>query len=70
MKPKRKKISTVLPSDLLSEAVELSKANQTDTLIMALKELIRAHRRKSVLDLRGKIKVNFDIQRDRERGRF
>jgi hypothetical protein len=70
MGTKKKKISSILPADLLSEATGLTQLNQTDTLMLALKELIRSYKRKSILDLRGKLKVDFDVDRDRERGRF
>lgn len=70
MKKQRKKISTILPADLLREATEISKANQTDTLILGLQELVKSHKRKSILDLKGRLKIDFDINQDRERSRF
>jgi hypothetical protein len=70
MKTKKKKISSILPAGILKEATGLTHLNQTDTLVLALTELIRAHKRKSILDLRGKLKIDFAIERDRERSRF
>ena len=70
MKTKKKKISTILPASLLSEATHLAELNQTDTLVLALGELIRAYKRKSIVDLKGKLKIDFDVERDRERSRF
>ena len=70
MKTKKKKISSILPSRLLSEATNLTRLNQTDTLVLALGELIRGYKRKSLLDLKGEIKINFDVEKDRERRRF
>ena len=67
---KRKKISTILPVALLNEAVRLSNANQTDTLIAALQDFVRAFKRRTILDLKGKINIDFDIEKDRERSRF
>jgi hypothetical protein len=70
MKARKKKISSILPAALLSEATELTQLNQTDTLALALQELIRSFKRKSIVNLRGKLKIDFDIERDRERSRF
>ena len=70
MKSPKKKISTILPADLLAEATGLTHLNQTDTLILALKELIRGHKRSSILNLKGKLSIDFDPDKDRERRRF
>ena len=70
MKAKKKKISSILPADLLSEAVQLTDLNQTDTIVLALAELVRAYKRKAIVGLKGKLVVDFDVERDRERGRF
>ncbi len=69
-KTKKKKISSILPADLLGKETDLTQLNQTDTLILALGELIRAYKRKSIVDLKGKLKIDFDVERDRERSRF
>ncbi len=66
----KKRISSILPADLLSEATDLTRLNQTDTLVLALGELIRAFKRQSILGLKGKLKINFNIERDRERHKF
>lgn len=66
---KNKKISAFIPKDLLTEATSITELNQTEAIILALKELIRAKKRSSILDLKGKIKIKFDIDRDRERAR-
>lgn len=70
MKTKKKKISSILPAELLSEAIALTQLNQTDTLVLALGELIRTYKRRSIVDLKGKLKIDFDVERDRERSRF
>jgi len=70
MASKKKKISSILPEDLLIQACKLTEANQTDTIVLALKELIRSHKRASVSALKGRLNVDFDIERDRERARF
>lgn len=67
---KTKKLSCFVPEDILKEAVALTELNQTDTLIEGLKELIRANKRKSILNLKGKLKIKFDIEKDRQRARF
>lgn len=67
---KTKKISTILPADLLKKACELSKSNQTDTLIQALNELIGSYKREKLLSLHGKIPIKFEADRDRERTRL
>lgn len=70
MKNKKKKISTILPDRLLSEATGLTQLNQTETLILALEELVRSFKRKSLLGLKGKIKIDFNVDKDRERRVF
>ena len=67
---KNKKISALIPADLLAEAAKLTDSNQTEALISGLKELIRAKKRSSVFDLRGKLKINYNIASERERSRF
>ena len=67
---KRKKISTILPAELLAQAVKLSETNQTDTIVLALKELVRGHKRKSILSLKGKINITFDVNKERNRNTF
>lgn len=70
MKTKRKKISTILPENLLREAAAFTRANQTDTLVLALQELVRAYKRHSIFDLKGKLKIKFEAEIDRQRSRF
>ena len=70
MKRKIKKISALIPADLLSEATKISASTQTEAIISCLEELIRASKRKSIISLRGKLKIGFDIDRERERARF
>jgi hypothetical protein len=70
MKSKKKKISSILPAALLSEATNLTRLNQTDTLVLALAELIRTYKRESIVNLKGKLKIKFNVEQDRERSRF
>lgn len=67
---RKKKISTILPAELLSEAARLTGVNQTDTIVLALKELVRSHKRASIFELKGRLKINFDVDQSRERARF
>jgi len=70
IKAKSKKISTILPRDLLAEATRLAESNQTDTIIAGLHELIRSFKRRSLSHIKGKLHIDFDVQQDRERLRF
>lgn len=70
MLPRKKKISTILPSDLLAEAGRLTKVNQTETLILALKELVRSFKRESIVNLKGKLDISFEVAKERQRNRF
>lgn len=56
---KKKNISAILPADLLAEAGKLSASNQTETIVLALQELIRSHKRRSIAGLKGKCKIDF-----------
>ncbi len=67
---KLKKISTSIPEALLKKACSLSELNQTETLIAGLKELVAQAERREVLKLKGKIKIDLDIDRLRERVRL
>ncbi len=67
---KKKKISTILPAELLAQAVKLSETNQTNTIVLALRELVRGHKRKSILTLKGKLNIDFNVDRERSRDIF
>lgn len=64
---KLKKLSTSVPADLLSEAVEITGLNQTQALTQGLKELIKARKRMAFIALKGKIHVDLDVSKIRER---
>jgi hypothetical protein len=64
-----KKVATNIPEDLLREATTLTGLNQTQALIAGLRELIAEHRRQELLDLEGKVEVDFDLKRSRQRRR-
>ena len=67
---KLKKISTNLPEDLLKKACELTNLNQTDALIAGLQELINQHERQAIVNLKGKINIDLDIDELRQRVRL
>ncbi len=70
MKTKLKKISTNIPESLLKKACSISELNQTDALIAGLKELIAQHERSEIIKLKGKIKINLDLDQTRQRIRL
>lgn len=67
---KLKKISTNIPEALLKRACSISELNQTEALIAGLKELVAQHERRQVLDLKGKIKIDLDLDSLRQRVRL
>jgi len=67
---KLKKISTSVPEGLLKRACDISELNQTETLIAGLKELIAQAERREVIKLKGKIKIDLDLDKVRERVRL
>ena len=66
---KKKKVTTALSAELLKKACQLTDTNQTDTIILGLQELVRSHKRASILKLKGKLHFNFDINTERQRTR-
>ena len=57
-----------LPEDLMNEAKRiLGYKSKTDTIIFALKELIRRKRIEELKGLMGKINVEIDIPKSRRR---
>ena len=57
-----------LPEDLLSDAqTSLGFQSKTDTVIMALRNLVRQHRVDELKGLMGKVRLDIDIPRSRRR---
>jgi len=57
-----------IPEDLLEEARQLvTFKSKTDTIILALQELIRSRKREQLRELKGKIAVEVDIASSRRR---
>ena len=67
---KTKKVATNIPEQLLLEATELTGYNQTQALIAGLRELIAERKRQGILGLRGKLRIQIDPARTRQRKRM
>ena len=70
MAKQKKKISANIPRDILSEACKTMQLGQTETIVAGLKELIAASKRKQLIDLRGKIRIELDVDKFRGRTRL
>lgn len=70
MAGKLKKISTNIPEQLLRRACDITSLNQTEALIAGLKELIAQQERKAIIDLKGKVKIELDLDQLRQRVRL
>jgi len=70
MTGKLKKISTNIPEQLIRKACDLTSLNQTEALIAGLKELIAQHERKAIIDLKGKIHIDLNLDDLRQRVRL
>lgn len=62
-----KRISANLPSELVEEATSITEANITDTLILGLQLVKRSLAYKKAMNLKGKIKIDVDLEKSRER---
>jgi hypothetical protein len=60
-----RKITVNLPADLLNQALEKTGTGITPTLIEALTELNRRHGRSALRKLRGKVRIEIDLERTR-----
>jgi hypothetical protein len=60
-----KKITLNLPADLLKEAQEITKEGITETIKTALIELKKKKAREQLINLRGKISFNLDLNKTR-----
>jgi len=67
---KLKKISTNIPAQLLKKACSLTSLNQTDALIAGLKELIAQHERAAIVDMKGKVNIDLELDDIRQRVRL
>jgi len=70
MASKLKKISTNIPEQLLKKACSITNLNQTDALIAGLRELIAQQDRKAIVALKGKVKIDINLDEVRQRVRL
>ena len=57
-----------LPEDLLNSAREaLGFKSKTDTIVVALRELVRRHRLEELKNLLGRVELDVDVERSRRR---
>jgi hypothetical protein len=64
-----RRITANLPDELLRDAMEVSGKGITETLVEGLDYVRRSGAYKAALALKGKIKLDIDLERSRERGR-
>ena len=70
MASKLKKISTNIPERLLKKACSVTNLNQTEALIAGLRELIAQQDRKVIVALKGKVKIDINLDEVRQRVRL
>jgi hypothetical protein len=59
-----------LPAELVDEARSvLGFKSKTDTIVLALRELVRRHRIDDLKDLLGRVELDVDVARSRRRPR-
>jgi Arc/MetJ family transcription regulator len=59
-----------LPADLIEEArTALGFKSKTDTVVLALRELVRRSRLDELKDLLGRVNLEIDVPRSRRRAR-
>jgi Arc/MetJ family transcription regulator len=59
-----------LPDDLLDSARRaLGFKSKTDTIVVALRELVRRHRLEELKSLLGRVELDVDVERSRRRPR-
>jgi Arc/MetJ family transcription regulator len=59
-----------LPGELLEEArAALGFKSKTDTVVLALRELVRRRRLDELKDLMGRVRLDIDVPRSRRRPR-
>lgn len=66
---KAKRITANLPTDLLEDAMKVTKKGITETLVEGLRQLRRLSAYQAAMALRGKIKLDVDLEGSRERRR-
>jgi hypothetical protein len=64
-----RRITANLPKDLLEEAMRATRKGITDTLVEGLRLVRRARAYEKALALRGKVRLEIDLEGSRERRR-
>jgi hypothetical protein len=64
-----RRITANLPEDLLEEAMQATRKGITDTLVEGLRLVRRARAYEKALALRGKVRLDVDLESSRERRR-
>ena len=64
-----RRITANLPRDLLEDAMSVTRAGITETLVEGLRRVRQARAYEKALALRGKIALDVDLERSRERRR-
>jgi hypothetical protein len=60
-----KKVTVNLPAELRARAQEATRLGTTETLVAGLEELERARQRSDLRALRGKIRIELDLEKTR-----
>ena len=64
-----KRITANLPKDLLDEAMQVTKKGITETIVEGLQQVRRRRAYEKAMALRGKVKLDIDLDTARERHR-
>ncbi len=69
MAGKARRITANLPEDLLADAMKVTRKGITETLVEGLRLVRRARGFEKAMALRGKVKLDVDLEASRERTR-
>ena len=61
-----RKMTVNAPADILADAKQITGKGITDTIIDGLRELQRSNKRSALRRLRGKIRVELDLEETRQ----
>ena len=65
MAPRLRKVTVNLPADLVDDAVRITAKGLTPTIIEGLQELQRRAKRSALRQLRGKVRLELDLETTR-----
>jgi len=69
MATRAKRITANLPEDLLDDAMKVTRKGITETLVEGLRLVRRARGFEKAMALRGKVRLDIDLEASRERSR-